>query len=269
MTTYEKLTILSLVLATLWPLYQLYLQIFGGTLKVKLTRQIFFRLNDSGESIFLKPVLLAENGSVLIKNVRAKLLRTDSDAIKHWNIEFLQFGEIVRNQDHVLSDHFFYSSSPLTFITNNKPERAVYHGRVEQYAQEVEAIIEDYKSKLNTMRSEIPTAFVPGDESKMKEAFSKLFTQIQETTNELKNKIQLERGSYRVDLTIEYISIGRIIKRNRKSQSSITFKIEKNAHDKIVNNVQGTLLSIGRNWLFNEQNTIFYPEYQPKDVVEL
>ncbi len=269
MTIYEILTIISLAMSLLWPLYQLYLQLFGGTLKIRLTRNIFFRLNETGESIFVKPILLAEHGNVLVQNVKANLIRTDKNAKKHWNIEFLQFGELVRNQDHITSDHFFYSSSPLSFITNNKPERAVYHGRVEQYATAVEDIIVSFRAALNTIKSRTPTTFIPGEEEKMKTAITDLVGEVKKTTDALKNKIQLEEGAYRVDLTIEYVSIGRLINCQRKAKSSVSFTIERDARDKIINNVPSTLFTIGRNLIFNEQSIVNYPEYQPCCIIEL
>ncbi|GEM_PF-4327501 len=269
MTIYEKLTILSLVLSSLWPLYQLYLQLFGGVLKIKLTKDVFFRLNDTGESIFIKPLLLAEHRNVLVQNVKAKLIRTDKNAKKNWDIEFLQFGELVRNENHIISDHFFYSSSPLSFITNNKPERAVYHGRVEQYASDVENIIVNFKIALNVIKSRAPNFLLPSEEEKMKAAFNDLFNEVMKTTDALKVKIQLEEGTYQVDLTVEYISIGRLINCKRTAKSSVRFNIAKDARDQIINDVPLTLLTIGRNWIFNEQNIVRYPEYQPYNIIEL
>ncbi len=68
MNTFEILTLLALFLGASWPFWQLYRLFRGAHLRVRLTTEVFFRLSTGfGEAVFVKPVLLAENGNVLVE----------------------------------------------------------------------------------------------------------------------------------------------------------------------------------------------------------
>lgn len=270
MDTYEWLTILAIALGASWPVYQLYQHTLGSAvLNLRLTRNLFFRYSDYGECIFLKPVMIAEGGNALITGVKAKLRRTDKDVQKEWDIEFLHFGELVRKGDSVTLDHCYHSTSPLDFLPKNMPQRAVYFGRVKHYAGDVQALIDEFNSRVTKLgetqqRFPTPGAGVPND---------KLYQDLAEIASDISSRIgdamQLEHGHYEVGLTVEYSSLSGVRKQRKSVQSKVRFRVEERIREAIKQGIPLALYRAGINYLSNTDAPLSYPEYQPVDIEEV
>ena len=87
-----------------------------GTLEVRLTKDSFFRLTETGESLFVHAVLLARDGPALIDNISLKMNRRPTDnartAEKSFPLDIVDHGEKIKAAG-MFAEHFWYGASPL------------------------------------------------------------------------------------------------------------------------------------------------------------
>lgn len=279
---YEILTLVALFLSASWPAYQVYQRFRGPNLRVRLTTELFFRISTGfGEAVFVKPVLLAENGNTLIEKVRGTLRRNTPESTKQWDIEFTRFGVVVRNPNAVISDHFFYSSSPLQFLVQNVPHRAVYMGVLKGYSQDFTAIVSELSNKTIEMRKSLPIHLTglsdvtrlqqlsDQDKTRLSEAARKMSELGEEFASNLVDKIQLEKGDYELVVFIEYRTLHELFPRRKTASSTIQFIVDGTARDKIRAAFPRALSAEMANAIFGTTLQIVNPEYGPTDAKEL
>ncbi len=264
------LQIVGLIGGLLWPVYQLIIAVIGPKLEVKLTRDLFFRFIVVGECLFIRSVLLAERGSVLIKNVEAKLKRTGPGAEKKWDLEFLKFGEVMSDNKNVEPNFCFQSTSPLKFLTKGLPVHAIYLGRAKGYGPEYANIIKEMDQQLLVVKENADQA-INNNESKTQDelnekvlALSKLYA------NKIFDKIQLEAGRYEVELKIIYSStsgLGAYFSRRTKS-SKLSFEIETDAREQIKSSLPAAVHNVALNKVSSLNLQIKFPEYSPINIQE-
>jgi len=267
-TTYNVLTLIALGLGLLWPIYQLVRHLCGPSLRLKLTKRLFFRYIDLGECIFINPILLAERGNISVQDIKAQLVRLDKGATKEWDIEFIHFGERVRNSNNILADHFFDSASPLNFIPSDRPLKAVYLGRVKYYAGDYLKVLRSFRDELGNLKTRVPIAYTDSNKQVFEDINKELFALVDKFKDELSNQIQIERGNYHLSLQVTYFPLGRIFSKHKTVSSKIKFLVEDNAQQLVKVGIPLALYTEGSNYLFNRTDLIIYPEYTPIDVVE-
>ncbi len=278
---YETLTLVALFLAALWPGYQIYRQIRGPHLGVRLTTEVFFRISTGfGEAVFVKPVLLAENGNILVESVTGILHRTTPGSTKDWEIEFKRFGEVVRNPNEVLSNHYFHSSSPLQFLAQNVPMRAVYLGDLKGYSAQFMRLVAELSNKTIELQKTLPNRLTtmaitglqnlaPDDQQKVVDASSKMSQLGQEYASKLVDQIQLEKGEYELTVTVEYRALGGIRSPKKEASSKIGFSVEEGARDRVKGAFPRALQAEMTNIVFGTTLQVVNPEYAPRNVKEM
>ena len=278
---YETLTLIALFLAALWPGYQIYRQIRGPNLQVRLTTEVFFRISTGyGEAVFVKPVLLAENGNILVEEVRGTLLRTTPGSTKHWEIEFKRFGEVVRNPNEILSNHYFHSSSPLQFLAQNVPLRAVYLGDLKGYSAEFMRLVGELSNKTTEFQNTLPSRLTalavtgsqnlsPEDQQEFRDTLSKMSQLGQEYASKLVDQIQLEKGDYELTVSIGYRALAGIRSPRKETSSKIGFSVEETARDRVRGAFPRALQAEMKNIVFGTTLSVVNPEYAPTNVKEL
>ena len=124
-------------------------------LYVRLTRDLFFRLIEDGEALFCHAVLLARNGPVLIRDINLTLKRKGNRARaeKHFPIQILRFGEKLKGPA-LFAEHHFFSSSPLLYLPENQPMRAVYLGVQREYHPRHRRAIENFAARITALKSD-------------------------------------------------------------------------------------------------------------------
>ena len=281
---YEFFTVLALILGASWPLYQVYLKLRGPHLRVRLTTEFFFRISTVyGESLFVKPVLLAENGNILVEGVTGSLQRTTPGSMKKWEVEFKRFGEVVRNPREIFSDHYFHGSSPLQFLVQDIPLRAVYQGDLQGYSAEFMKLVSKLSDKIIAVRNGLPNHLTtlrdittmfqkwPEDDQKqLTEAFTKMTELGEEYSSKLVEQIQLEEGDYELTVTIEYRALSGIwSSKKNKAASKIGFSVEKTVRTKMKSAFPSALSTEMRNVIFGSNLPVNSPEYKPTSIWEI
>ncbi len=279
---YETLTLIALFLAALWPGYQIYRQFRGANLRVRLTPELFFRISTGfGETVFVKPVLLAENGNILVEAVKGKLRRTTPGSTKEWEIEFKRFGEVVRNPNDVISNHYFYSSGSLHFLVQNIPHRAVYMGNPKGYSAEFMKLVSELSNKTIELQNTLPSRLTalaniaklqdlsPQDQQEIRDASTRMSQLGQEYASKLVDQIQLEEGDYDLTVTIEYRALGGIWRKKKDTFSKVGFTVDDTARSKMKGAFPRALSAEMTNVIFGTTLTVVNPEYGPTNIREL
>ena len=240
---------------------------------VRLTRDLFFRLIDDGEALICHAVLLARNGPVLIQRISLTLKRNGSHntAEKVFPIQILRFGEKVKGPA-LTAEHHFFSSSPLLYLPENAPLRAVYLGVQREYYPRQRRALQNFSAKiLELKRKYNPTATQPQplDLEAGEQALEELNTIIDESSREMVALVQLETGKYEAAIEVQYESPGsKLWRRKGTSRSKISFYVEEQALTSWKAQLEDVLRISAKNGLTNSTDVIRYPEFQPLEFIE-
>ena len=258
------LQIVGLVAGLLWPSYQLLRALIGPKLEVKLTQDLFFRFIEMGECLFMRSVLIAEHGNVLIKKVEAKLKRL-GPASKVWELEFLKFGEVMIDNKSVDPNFCFHSSSPFKFLSKGLPVQAVYLARAKEYGTEYASIIKKFGEKLLPIKDEAIQVTNDPENKKQNELNKRIQKLSKDYAGKIFDKIQLEAGTYEISLQITYGSISGLSAyfNRRTKRSKLSFEIEENAREQIKSALPAAVQNGALNKVYNSNLIVWYPEYAP------
>jgi hypothetical protein len=269
---------LLLTLLKIWEI--IYSGLARPTLNLRLTMDAFFRVTDWGEAFFCTPVLLAWKGPLLILDAQATMTKTN-DPKKHVRLEILAFGEKVRGAT-LFADHYFPSKSPLTYIPESIPHRAVYLCVPKDYRVKTEATIAEFRTsvlkyKTDTIHLLATTQPAPDQAQMRKQVASEIENFVDTAQNKLMDYVQLEPGQYKFTLTLGYKSpastfatriLSYFVNERSEATSHITFSVGPEVRDHLRAGLRQTLTGYAQNWLFDRTETVPYAEYQPLDVTE-
>jgi hypothetical protein len=121
-----------------------------SSLEVALTREVFFRIFESGESLYANAVLISHDVGALVRDIKVHL-KKENGAIKDFELKIAQIGEKYRTSDG-LYQFSFHSSSPLTFVPENSPQRQVYICEYESYSEATKVEFQKFQQKLFQIR---------------------------------------------------------------------------------------------------------------------
>ena len=201
--------------------------------------------------------------------------------MKKWEVEFKRYGEVVRNPREIFSDHYFHGSSPLHFLVQNIPLRAVHLGDLKGYSSEFMKLVSELSDKTIAVRNGLPnhlttlrdiTGFQkwPADDQKrLTEALKKMTELGEEYSSKLVDQIQLEEGDYELTVTIEYRALSGIWSSKKyKASSKIGFSVEKTVRTKMKGAFPAALLTEMANVIFGHNLPVNSPEYKPTNIWE-
>ena len=240
-------------------------------LDVRLTRDLFFRLIDSGEALFCHAVLLARNGPVLIQDITIMLKRVGKRdrAEKQYPIQILNFGEKVKGPA-ITAEHHFYSSSPLLYLAENTPLRAVYLGVQREYHASQQRTVQEFIAKILELKekyAQTPTESL--EQETGQQALSEIDALIKDSYNKMLALIQLEIGHYEATIKVTYQIPGfKLWRRQGHSQSTISFSVEEQPLSNWKTQLSNTLRVQAMNLLRDSNNSVDYPTFQPVDFEE-
>jgi hypothetical protein len=239
-------------------------------LHVHLTRDLFFRLIDKGEALFCNAVVIARGGSVLVLDVKPKLRRVNNNAHseraeKVYPLEVAQFGEKVRGSQFTAENHF-YSSSPLTYLPDAQPYRAVYLCFQKEYQPRQQKVSLTFVAEVLKLKSTYTPAnpeLLLGEDARLK-LLQELDELIKSTHRDMVQLVQLEAGDYVLDVIVTYENPGRRFWKSRgEVNSSLGFSVEEEALNTWKAQLLDTLRISAQNLLENKTDPIRYPELQP------
>ena len=223
-------------------------------LEVRLTKEIEFRILDSGDSIFANAVLLAKNGPLLITDASMVLSKIDG-ARKQYPLEIIRFGEKVTGAGPI-ADNSFVTTSPLCAHS--------------EYKDKYLKLVNDFYSwawEKKTELGELDLDALSGDEAQA--ILTKWRSDMKESASLFMDEVQIEGGRYRLTLTIGSKGLGRFAK-NVQQSSSIEFSIGSDVRERFRAQLPATLEALLGNTLFpNQSPAPVYPSHQPVDATEL
>lgn len=235
-------------------------------LDVRLTPDVFFRLNDWGETLFCNSVLLSWNGPIVIVETRAILDKIDSPT-KSFPFKVIQFGQKVKGAGP-LPDHYFHSRSAICHLAESKPKQSLYLCVQEKYEDKSREAIENFRKEVLEYKQEVlakaATLQPEGKDPLRQEVLGMVNKIVDKNLPLMMELIQLEPGQYRLRLEVDYKNPkARIICRKTTVPSSIEFLVGKDVRDHFRVNLRQSLHVAATNLILDQQSTVIYPEYQP------
>ncbi|MDQ1471745.1 MAG: hypothetical protein QOJ99_3225 [Bryobacterales bacterium] len=236
-----------------------------GRLSVVVTKDVFFRVTETGEALFCSANLLARHAPVLIREVKAKLERTNRPQ-KSFDLEISQFGEKVRGNS-LIAEHYFYGTSALLHIPDSIPQRAVYLCVQGNYRDLIQTEFVAFRRAILDYKQETQTAGIsvdPGDFAKT------LQKRIDDYSGRLMTAVQIEPGSYKLSVSVSYENPARFtfFARPKAVESSISFTVGPDVKTLLWTELKQALQTAGENLLFDRSVEMKYPSYHPTNVRE-
>ncbi|MCB1197443.1 MAG: hypothetical protein KDK51_03655 [Deltaproteobacteria bacterium] len=267
----QWVTFFGSLLALLITLSNLFVIVKGPKLVVKFTKNTFIRISESyGESIFLRPIIVALNGDVTIHEVVTTLYFKDHVGNESkYNLEILEYGELVKQVNSTAPQHFFLTSSPFRFLKKNSSLPAVYLSRPAGHSDKLKNVILLCIEQVTETANHFTE---PGDQSQKgttNEARSKILNIIDERTNEILESVQFKPGEYEIELSVIFKSTNSLTswRLRESSKTFLKFTIPENFRKEIKNSLKNTIIEIGRLRLEGKvSETVLYPEYVPKNI---
>lgn len=115
-------------------------------LEFRLTSEVFYRLTESGESLFPNAAIVPEGAPAKITRVDVVLDKTDSPT-KSYPLKVIAFGTKERSLTP-LAAHHFYSRSPYHYLAGDQVLRPVRHCLLGTYDTVIESQFRDFHRGL-------------------------------------------------------------------------------------------------------------------------
>lgn len=238
-----------------------------ATLDIVLTREVFFRILESGESLYTNAVLVAYNSGALIQDLKVSL-KKQNGATKTFTMRVAQIGEKFRTQDGVYQ-FSFHSTSPLSFIPPSNPQRQVYVCEHESYSDDTRQCFQRFQQNVFQIKEWFGSIINPDPV-----VFGQLDTRVQTAVNdalmEIMDKVQIEPGNYTLYITITYRQKGKYFPfaYKKNASSKVKFTVKNYARDLLRHLLREYLLGRTRQIILNQQSILSAPEYLPADIYE-
>lgn len=256
------------LLLTLLKAIETFFNVFRkSNLELVLTREVFFRTLESGESLYANVVLIAYDSGALIKSINTTLKKTDG-ATKKFDMKVAQIGEKYRTSEG-LYQFSFHSSSPLSFIPENVPQRQVYICEHTSYADKTREEFQKYQQVLFQLKEKYNPPNIQDDLAK--QFLDEINSKIDEFSTNIMDKIQIEPGEYTLEVAVNYRQKGKYFPlfQTKTAVSKIKFDVEDYARDFVRMSLKEYLKQKSYNFFTDQQLPQPAPEYSPSNVQEL
>ena len=239
--------------------------IMQAKLRFYITKYFFIRVAPFGESLYAHAVMMSSNDNALVKNVYAKLIKTDG-AIKQYNLETNMVCEVA-NQG-LVGDYKILSSSPLEIFEKDKVNSRVYVFVISEYKDKIRELSSSLENFIANQKTQLSTPGVSEDQKKS--MFLELIKFQIDLVNKVYDFIQIEEGVYNLTMYIEYEKRIACLNYKRKAtiENSLSFRVDANyklsMRDKILQYVKDASIQM----IKNSPVTTPLPHYIPLDIVE-
>jgi hypothetical protein len=240
-------------------------------LEIRLTKEVFFRLIEDGETIFTNAVFIARHGPIEITNVRFRLARI-SGSQKVYTFSPKNIGNKVANPPSPYAANNFWTKSCKMFLVENVPTHILFLSALEEYSTAFKNVTEDFSTKVTNYQADLQTKLseIQENEQEYLQKINNELSSIEtEACTSLIKFVQLEPGTYELIAEVQYSRIGvKILKSNAETTSKITFSVDNAFVESYKRQLIRFLETASRNIVFNRTDNYTYPEYQPNDIVE-
>lgn len=241
-------------------------------LDIRLTKEVFFRLLDDGETIFTNAVLIARHGPIEIKNIKFNLKKI-SGSKKDYIFAPRHIGNKVANPPNPYATNNFLTKSCKTYLAENVPTHMLFLSSLEEYSDQFKNCTDVFISEVNSYQSELQNKLQDikdKEEEYLQEINIKLSEIESKASASILKFVQLEPGEYELTAIVEYSRISvSLLKKEGEASSKVTFSVEGNFVAKYQGQLGKFLEVASRNILYNRENTFTYPEYQPQKIYEV
>lgn len=258
---------------TIYELFKLFLNA-TPSLEVRLTKEVFFRVSEHGETLFPNVVMVSRRAPVEIRNVSLNLVKK-TGSTKSYHIDVIYFGDKVREDGNVLANNHFYTQSPIDFVLPNSPKRTVYMGGLSEYRDKIRNAFDSFRMYVNSERQSLDKAVEQGLEgleleSRKISMYSAVAAQAYAQAGLFLEGIQLEKGTFQLTVSVEYRAVGflrHVI--SKVSTSSIEFEVQPDVRETYKTAANKMFLTLGGQLLDLNQQAVVYPENYPRNLKEL
>jgi hypothetical protein len=238
-----------------------------GHLDVRLTREMFFRITDHGESIFTNAVFLCRWEPVEIRSVGFELTCV-SGSTKTYAVEPIWIGAKLPVANNVYAQHSFSSKSAATFLAENTTRDVLYLCALSEYSMKIREAFIDLEragTDLARARQEITT---PND-ANVQALYEQTLTYQRTFVDRIVDGVQVETGTYRLRLVAKYRHMRRLWAPVRECRSEIELTIGDGFREAFRQQVavfaHQRLLQAAR----GEARSFPLPEHEPLTVKEV
>lgn len=243
----------------------------GCNLEIRLTKEAFLRIIDSGECWFINCVAIANETLAIIEGVTGTLEKTDSST-KSFPLEFLRLGEKFRNSSGI-PEFYFHSSSPINAIPVNNPQRLVFLFSIKDYSANIKEAFDKFNFKL--LESSIRFKELAGQSnSENNPEIIKIIQEAESLVNTVFEKIysliQIEQGKYKFTVKVKYRQKGFYtpLFYSKEASSVIHFLVDPLAKEHFKNQLKKLFRDYAANSFFNKDLSLVFPEYHPNQIFE-
>lgn len=238
-------------------------------LELRLTRESFFRWIDIGEALFANVVMLGRNAPVLIESASFSLKKTDG-AEKTYPVAIVNIGEKARGQG-TIAEHYFHTTSPITFVPVDNPQRQTYMCVLGGYAAAIRDAVENFRSAVYAIKDRegglAAIEALPAEEATI--LVEEVRGLIDKACSAYMEAAQLEGGNYTLTLLVRYRRTAARFRVSRTVSSSIRFTVTKDVRERVRARLPRWFEAISVGILSDKPQPYSLPEYAPESVEEL
>jgi len=254
------LTLLAIIEATFKMLRK-------ATFDIVLTREVFFRILQSGESLYANVVMVSYDDGALIEDVSASLEKKDGPN-KRFSMQVAQFGEKFRDSEGIYN-FSFHSTSPLSFVPPSSPQRQVFVCQHESYAGDTYRCFQQFDKDL----LEIKERYSKGvsDPNSELHLLADVQAAVEEAMSSIMDKVQIEPGRYSLEIKATYRQKRRMLSTNfrKTSVSAVEFTVADYAREYLRSSLRRYLEARAQQIILDANEVAAAPQYNPEEVKEL
>ncbi|MFG1486111.1 hypothetical protein [Halobacteriovorax sp. RZ-2] len=245
--------------------------IVPSKLDIRLSKEVFFRVSEWGESLFPNIILISRRKTSEIKSISfelKKVSKENSTSEHKFLVKPKYFGEKTKVDGVPIAENYFHTQSSLFFIPVDKPIRMVVLAIVDGSEEKFSKTITDFKVAIEGFRDEYSNQTDEVDQEFINNLRTRADGIIKEYSSKILDIIQLKPGKYELTSSIEYKTL-HLLAMKRTSNSKISFTVEDGIRDNYRIKLEATLRNILQDNISNKQSTYNFPEYYPINVKEL
>lgn len=246
----------------------------NSNLELKLTNEVFLRLSSDGECVFTNAVLLARDGDVEIRSIELKLKRSDIHNTEY-TLRAKRFGEKVKQEGQIEAQHYFYTTSPISFVTSNTVQRQLCLSAISEYDDQIQTILTNFDNECYSFlkpykdKDEKGIALTDPEKDLILNKLEELRTI---ALMGLLGFSKIEDGEYNLKIILKYRSIGPFykLKKLKECNSTIKFRIRgyRASYEVMIDKMLRQIIYNNLNRPGDSQQVVF-PQYVPSNIEEV
>ncbi|TAJ16356.1 MAG: hypothetical protein EPO68_11250 [Planctomycetota bacterium] len=229
-------------------------------LSASATADCFYRLTDSGETLFVNLVVSPHERPAFVTEIRAHLCRTGVTK-KDMPLDLVRYGEPA-DRGNPINDHYFFSASPIDILQTGTAARRVLMMVISEYRTEMEQIARELQARAFALAGEARVA-MNGDEQARKDVVEKIEACATEYTSKYMNKIQFDDGDYELEVLLKFRDVeGHGARELRECKTKVCLSVKGDFRALMQQQIRRLVESVIAR-LVNKDLDVEYPMFAP------